>query len=113
MQQPLAQYANNLYYDSVLHDEAAFRYLIDYDALLLGREMGYTGVALKAADGVAADERTGCGGEPELLKRDFFASLCAAYTLAEVRSQLAAADLAHFALEATSDRHWITWGALP
>jgi len=28
-QQPLAQYANNLYYDTVLHDEAAFRYLID------------------------------------------------------------------------------------
>ena len=29
VQQPLAQYANNLYYDSVLHDEAAFRYLIE------------------------------------------------------------------------------------
>lgn len=26
---PLGQYANNLYYDTVLHDEAAFRYLVE------------------------------------------------------------------------------------
>jgi SAM-dependent methyltransferase len=53
------------------------------------------------------------GGEPDVLQRDFFHSLCAAYTLGEVRAQLAAAGLAHFALEATSDRHWIAYGALP
>jgi hypothetical protein len=52
-------------------------------------------------------------GEPELLRRDFFLSLCAAYTLDEVRAQLAAAQLAHFTLEATSDRHWVASGALP
>jgi SAM-dependent methyltransferase len=53
------------------------------------------------------------GSEPEVLQRDFFFSLCAAYTAAEVRTQLAAANLAHFALELVSDRHWVAWGALP
>lgn len=53
------------------------------------------------------------GSEPELLRRDFLRSLCAAYTADEVRAQLAAAGLAHFALELTSDRHWIAYGELP
>jgi SAM-dependent methyltransferase len=53
-------------------------------------------------------------GEPELLRRDFFCSLRAAYRPAEVRAQLAAAGLGHLALEVVSDRHWIAWGpALP
>jgi hypothetical protein len=52
------------------------------------------------------------GGEPELLRRDFFHSLCAAYTPDEVGAQLAAAGLAHFALEVVSDRHWIAYGEL-
>jgi SAM-dependent methyltransferase len=51
--------------------------------------------------------------EPEVLQRDFFLSLCAAYTPDEVRAQLAAAGLAHFALETVSDRHWIAFGDLP
>jgi SAM-dependent methyltransferase len=51
--------------------------------------------------------------EPETLRRDFFSSLCAAYTTDEVRAQLAAAGLAHFALETTSDRHWIAHGTMP
>jgi SAM-dependent methyltransferase len=53
------------------------------------------------------------GGEPEVLRRDFFLSLCAAYTPDEVRAQLGAAGLAHFALEVVSDRHWIAYGRLP
>lgn len=53
------------------------------------------------------------GGEPAVLRRDFFQSLCAAYTADEVRAQLAAAGLAHCALEVVSDRHWIAWGPLP
>ena len=51
--------------------------------------------------------------EPELLQRDFYLSLCAAYTLEEVRAQLAGSGLAHFALEAVSDRHFIAYGTLP
>lgn len=52
------------------------------------------------------------GGEPEVLQRDFFYSLCAAYRADEVRAQLAAARLEHFAFEVVSDRHWIAWGEL-
>jgi SAM-dependent methyltransferase len=51
-------------------------------------------------------------GEPAVLQRDFYHSLLAAYTLAEVRTQLRAAGLAHLALDTVSDRHWIAWGDL-
>jgi hypothetical protein len=51
--------------------------------------------------------------EPEVLKRDFFHSLCAAFTLAEVRSQLARAGLDRLRCEMVSDRHWVAWGQLP
>lgn len=49
------------------------------------------------------------GGEPAVLRRDFFASLCAAFTVDEVRAQLAAAGLA-LAVEPISDRHLVVWG---
>jgi SAM-dependent methyltransferase len=52
-------------------------------------------------------------GEPEVLKRDFFHSLCAAFTLSEVRAQLDAAGLGSFQVEMISDRHWAAWGATP
>jgi SAM-dependent methyltransferase len=52
-------------------------------------------------------------GEPEVLKRDFFHSLCAAFTLTEVRGQLAAAGLPSLRSEMVSDRHWVAWGRLP
>jgi SAM-dependent methyltransferase len=52
-------------------------------------------------------------GEPEVLRRDFLLSLCAAYSLDEVRAQLCAAALAHFTLEVVSDRHWFASGELP
>jgi ubiquinone/menaquinone biosynthesis C-methylase UbiE len=50
------------------------------------------------------------GAEPEVLKRDFFHSLCAAFTLPEVRAQLADAGLGGFRAEMISDRHWAAWG---
>jgi hypothetical protein len=49
-------------------------------------------------------------GEPEILRRDFFNSLLAAYRLDEVRTQLRTAGLDHFQSEAASDRHLIVWG---
>jgi SAM-dependent methyltransferase len=52
-------------------------------------------------------------GEPAVLQRDFYLSLCAAYTPDEVRAQLADAGLGHCELEVVSDRHWIAWGRLP
>ena len=48
-----------------------------------------------------------------MLKRDFFHSLCAAFTLAEVREQIAHGGLATLRVEMISDRHWAAWGMLP
>ncbi|NKI35801.1 class I SAM-dependent methyltransferase [Wenzhouxiangella sp. XN79A] len=50
--------------------------------------------------------------EPEVLREDFFNSLCAAWTAEEVRDQLAQAGLA-LAVERVSDRHWLVHGRLP
>jgi SAM-dependent methyltransferase len=53
------------------------------------------------------------GDEPEVLKRDFFHSLCAAFTLAEVSAQLREAGLdGALRCEMISDRHWAAWGRL-
>ncbi len=49
------------------------------------------------------------GGEPDVLKRDFYNSLCAALSPDEVRASLARAGLA-LSVEAVSDRHLIAWG---
>jgi SAM-dependent methyltransferase len=49
-------------------------------------------------------------GEPEVLQKDFFHSLLAAFTLDEVRAQLDEAGLGHFTVQATSDRHLVVHG---
>jgi SAM-dependent methyltransferase len=51
-------------------------------------------------------------GEPTVLRRDFHASLFAAFTPDEVSSQLAAAGLPHLQVSAISDRHLMIWGSL-
>lgn len=51
-----------------------------------------------------------CVGEPEVLRRDFFHSLLAAFTPDEVREQLAAAGLSHFEVRVVSDRHLMVAG---
>lgn len=50
---------------------------------------------------------------PEVLRRDFHASLHAAYTLDEVREQLARCDLDSLTVEQVSDRHLAVMGQLP
>jgi ubiquinone/menaquinone biosynthesis C-methylase UbiE len=51
--------------------------------------------------------------DPEILKRDFFNSLLAAYRPEEVRSQLRAAGLEkRLQVEPTDDRHLLVWGCL-
>jgi ubiquinone/menaquinone biosynthesis C-methylase UbiE len=45
--------------------------------------------------------------EPEVLRRDFYNSLLAAYRPEEVREQLSRAGLDHLVLEVISDRHWL------
>ncbi len=53
---------------------------------------------------------THAANELPILKRDFFNSLCAAYRLEEVRSQLTRAGLGHLQAEAVSDRHFAVFG---
>ena len=52
-------------------------------------------------------------GEPDILRHDFFASLCAAFTPAEVRAQLADAGLSTLRVDVISDRHLAISGAMP
>ena len=52
-------------------------------------------------------------GDPEVLRVDFYNSLCAAFEVAEVRQQLDDAGLATLSLEQVSDRHLAVWGTMP
>lgn len=52
-------------------------------------------------------------GEPEVLRRDFFNSLLAAFTPDEVREQLRAAGLHDLEVDTVSDRHLLVHGRLP
>lgn len=63
-----------------------------------------------SADIAAQFVETYAGSEPDILKRDFYNSLCAAYTVAEVQAQLHQAHLSHLEIKPVSDRHWIVWG---
>jgi ubiquinone/menaquinone biosynthesis C-methylase UbiE len=48
--------------------------------------------------------------EPDVLRRDFYNSLCAAFEPHEVEAQLAAAGLAGLAVDVISDRHLVVHG---
>ena len=50
------------------------------------------------------------GKEPELLKRDFYNSLRAAFKPAEVERQLASVGLSELSVKVVSDRHLIVYG---
>jgi hypothetical protein len=52
------------------------------------------------------------GSEPEVLRRDFYNSLRAAFEPDEVRRQLADARLGHFEVTEASDRHLLVRGRL-
>ena len=51
--------------------------------------------------------------EPEVLRRDFYNSLCAAFTPAEIEQQLASAGFDGFAVEPVTDRHLVATGHAP
>lgn len=53
-----------------------------------------------------------CAGEPEVLRRDFYNSLLAAFTPAEVRRQLRRAGLGNLSVEIVSDRHLLVYGRM-
>jgi SAM-dependent methyltransferase len=48
--------------------------------------------------------------EPDVLRRDFRASLLAAFTRDEIVAQVAAAGLGHLSVEVDGDRHVLVWG---
>lgn len=52
------------------------------------------------------------GEEPDILRRDFYYSLCAAFTVDEVSSQLQSAGLGQLQVESVSDRHLIAYGRI-
>ena len=52
------------------------------------------------------------GDEPQVLREDFYHSLCAAFLPEEIRSQLVLAGLSHFKVKILSDRHVLVFGAL-
>jgi len=51
--------------------------------------------------------------EPAVLREDFYASLCAAFTPGEIREQLAVVGLAGLTIETVSNRHVIVYGDMP
>ena len=53
------------------------------------------------------------GNEPEVLRRDFFKSLLAAYRTEEIAAQLARVSLSGLQAEAVGDRHVVVHGHLP
>lgn len=66
--------------------------------------------SLQAAGDIVA---TYSGAEPEVLKRDFYNSLCAAFEPDEVGAQLAACGLGTLTVRTVSDRHLLVSGRLP
>ena len=57
--------------------------------------------------------RTYCGDEPEILQRDFYHSLLAAYRPDEISDQLREADLVQLEVRTVSDRHMLIAGRVP
>lgn len=53
------------------------------------------------------------GDEPEILKRDFFNSLLAAFRIDEIHTQLLQSDLRFLRVRAVSDRHVLISGIFP
>lgn len=51
-----------------------------------------------------------CGDEPEILQRDFYRSLCAAFRPEEIRAQLQEAGLGYLSVKAVGDRHVVIHG---
>ena len=67
---------------------------------------------MRPADAAAARAlvEQSAAGEPEVLRRDFYNSLLAAFEPAEVREQLELAGLAQLEVLEVSDRHMLVRG---
>jgi hypothetical protein len=67
----------------------------------------------ESADAARAIVRNYAGAEPDILQKDFLASLCAAFEPREVRAQLDACGLDTLDVRVVSDRHLLVAGRLP
>lgn len=61
----------------------------------------------QAAEAIVVEQ---AAGETEILRRDFFNSLLAAFSIAEVREQLRAAGLTQLRARELGERHLVVWG---
>jgi ubiquinone/menaquinone biosynthesis C-methylase UbiE len=85
------------------------------------RSLGKPGAAVLVGDLLRPESpeaahaivETYSGTEPEVLKRDFFQSLCAAFRRAEIEEQLGSAGLDCLQFEQVSDRHGYVFGVMP
>lgn len=112
---PLAQYdaviSNSLLHH--LHDPAVFWHAV--------REAGAPGAAVLVMDLFRPRTRADAqaivdqyaADEPDVLRADFLASLCAAFEPDEIREQLRASGLAGLQVRTVSDRHLLVTGVLP
>ena len=84
------------------------------------RRIGAPGAAIQVMDLLRpADEAEAhrlvdqyAADAPDILREDFYNSLLAAYTTAEVGEQLVRAGLDQLEIHIASDRHWIVHGRL-
>jgi SAM-dependent methyltransferase len=85
------------------------------------REAGLPGAAVLVMDLFRPQSRAAAQAivdqyaatEPDVLRQDFLASLCAAFEPEEVRAQLHAHGLAGLSVRTVSDRHLLITGRLP
>jgi SAM-dependent methyltransferase len=86
-----------------LHDPSVFWRAV--------REAGVAGAAVLVMDLYRPASQA--AAQPEVLRQDFFASLCAAFEPDEVRAQVRAHGLDGLSVRTVSDRHLLVTGHLP
>lgn len=116
---PRLPFANNAF--GAVVSNSLFHHLPDPDAAWQEiRRIGRSGAPLFVMDLFRPETRdaarrivdTAAADEPEVLRRDFYNSLLAAFRVDEVREQLKRAGLGHCRCEIVSERHWLVWGRL-
>ena len=100
--------SNSLYHH--LHDpEVLWKTILDY---------GSSGTKIFIVDLFRPDSKERAdwlvneysGNEPEILKKDFYNSLCASFEPAEIEQQLSNIGLTNLSVKIVSDRHLIIYG---
>jgi SAM-dependent methyltransferase len=108
-------------YDAVVSNSLLHHMHEPLDFWRAVREAGAPGAAVlvmdlfrpESADAARAIVRNYAGAEPDILQKDFLASLCAAFEPREVRAQLDACGLDTLDVRVVSDRHLLVAGRLP